>query len=124
MAHINVFQDQKKVILGSKGHTWTGTIDILKKNCQVWSHEGSTFFLKKGPHFGQNSRPGESDPYAPDKVSRGYSMIPPILLACPISVCTYLPVFRSLVFAINFNLNSIASSLTSSPRAPRRRRQQ
>ena len=29
---------------------------------KVWSHEGSTF-LKKGPHFGQNSRPGESDPY-------------------------------------------------------------
>ena len=25
-------------------------------------HKGSTFF-KKGPNFGQNVRPGESDPY-------------------------------------------------------------
>ena len=28
-----------------------------------WSHEGFTFSLQKGPHFGQNSRPVESDPY-------------------------------------------------------------
>ena len=63
MAPRNVFQDQKKVILGSKGHTWTGTIEILTKNCQAWSHEGSTFFKKKGLHFGQKSRPGESDPF-------------------------------------------------------------
>ena len=63
----NVFQGQTKVFLGCKGHTWTGTIEKTKKNHQVWSHEGSTF-KKKGPHFGQNSRPGESDPYV--KVSR------------------------------------------------------
>ena len=50
MAPRNVFQDQKKVILGSKGHTWTGTIEILTKNCQVWSHEGSTFFSSKMDH--------------------------------------------------------------------------
>ena len=58
----NVFQGQTKVFLGCKGHTWAGTIEQSTKNYQVWSHEGSTFF-KKGPHFGQNSRPGESDPY-------------------------------------------------------------
>ena len=57
------FQGQTKGFLGSRGHTWAGTIEKLNKIYQVWSHEGSTF-NKKGPHFGQNSRPGESDPYA------------------------------------------------------------
>ena len=56
------FQGQTKGFLGSRGHTWAGTIEKIKKIYQVWSHEGSTF-NKKGPHFGQNSRPGESDPY-------------------------------------------------------------
>ena len=50
------------MFLGFKGHTWAETIEKLKKDYQVSSHERSTFF-KKGPHFGQNSRPGESDPY-------------------------------------------------------------
>ena len=57
-------QGQTKGFLGSRGHTWTGTIAKSNKDYQVWSHEGSTFF-KKGPHFGQNSRPRESDPYMP-----------------------------------------------------------
>ena len=55
-------QGQTKGVLGCKGHTWAGTIAKSNKDYQVKSHEGSTFF-KKGPHFGQNSRPGESDPY-------------------------------------------------------------
>ena len=57
-----IFQGQPKGFLGCKGHTWAETIEKLKKDYQVSSHEGSTFF-KKGPHFGENSRPGESDPY-------------------------------------------------------------
>ena len=58
-----ISQGQTKVFLGCKGHTWAETIEKSNKNYQVKSHEGSTFF-KKMPHFGQNSRPGESDPYA------------------------------------------------------------
>ena len=50
------------MFLGSKGHNSPGSIEKSKIYNQVWSHEGSTF-KKKGPHFGQNSRPGESDPY-------------------------------------------------------------
>ena len=50
------------MFLGCKGHTWAETIEKSNKNYQVWSHGGSTFF-KKMPHFGQNPRPGESDPY-------------------------------------------------------------
>ena len=57
------FQCETKVFLGSRRHNWAETIEKLKKSYQVWSHEGSTF-KKNGPHFGQNSRPGESDPYA------------------------------------------------------------
>ena len=56
------FQGQAKGFLGSKGHTWAGTIEKSNQNDQVWSHESSTFF-KKVTHFDQNSRPGESDPY-------------------------------------------------------------
>ena len=51
-----------KVFLGCKGHIWAEIIEKSNKNYQVWSHESSTFF-KKMPHFGQNPRPGESDPY-------------------------------------------------------------
>ena len=57
-----IFPRSNERVLGSRGHTGAGTIAKSNKNHQVWSHEGSTFF-KKGPHFGQNSRPGESDPY-------------------------------------------------------------
>ena len=56
------FQGQTKGFLGSRGHTGAGTIAKSNKDYQVWLHEGSTFF-KKGPHFGQNSRRGDSDPY-------------------------------------------------------------
>ena len=45
----------------SKGHNWPRSIEKSSPSYQVWSHEGST--LKKGPHFVQNFRPGESDPY-------------------------------------------------------------
>ena len=55
-------QGQTNGFLGSRGHTGAGTIAKSNKDYQDWLHEGSTFF-KKGPHFGQNSRPGESDPY-------------------------------------------------------------
>ena len=51
------------MFLGCKGHTWAETIEKSNKNYQVWLHKGSTFFFKKMPHFGQNPRPGESDPY-------------------------------------------------------------
>ena len=51
------------MFLGCKGHTWAVTIGKSKKNYQVWSQKGSTFFLNKMPHFGQKPRPGESDPY-------------------------------------------------------------
>ena len=51
------------MFLGCKGHTWAETIEKSNKNYQVWSHESSTFWREKMPHFGQNPRPGESDPY-------------------------------------------------------------
>ena len=58
-------QSRTKGFLGCKRHTWAETIEKSNKNYQVWSHKGSTFFsLKKMPYFGQNPRPGESDPYA------------------------------------------------------------
>ena len=53
---------KRKVFLGCKGNIWAGTIKISTKNYQVWSHKGSTFFLKNMTQFGQNSRPRESDP--------------------------------------------------------------
>ena len=57
-----ICQGQTKGFLGSRRHTWAETIAKSNKNYQVKSHKGSTFF-KKGPHFGQNSHPGKSDPY-------------------------------------------------------------
>ena len=51
-----------KVFLGSKKHNLFRTVEKNSKNQTVLSQECSTFF-KKGPHLGQNSRPGENDPY-------------------------------------------------------------
>ena len=41
-----ICQRQTKGFLGSRGHTWAGTIAKSNKNYQVWSHEGSTFLKK------------------------------------------------------------------------------
>ena len=62
------FQAETKVFLGSRRHNWAETIAKSNKNYQVKSHKGSTFF-KKGPHFGQNSRPEEFDPYLCDSAA-------------------------------------------------------
>ena len=59
---LKIFPRPGQGFLGCKGHNWPGSIEKSKIYHLVWSHEGSTFF-KKGPHLGQNSRPGESDPY-------------------------------------------------------------
>ena len=41
-------QGQVKVFLGSKGHTWPGSIEKSNLSYKVWSHKGPTFFQKKG----------------------------------------------------------------------------
>ena len=39
------------MFLGCKGHTWAVTIEKSKKNYQVWSQKGSTFFLSTKCHI-------------------------------------------------------------------------
>ena len=50
------------MFLGSKGHNWPGSIK-KSKIYNRFSHTKALLFKKKGPHFGQNSCPGECDPY-------------------------------------------------------------
>ena len=58
----NVFRGWVEVFLEcTRPSNEQGSIEQSSLSHQVWSHKGSTF--KKRAHFGQNSRPGESDPY-------------------------------------------------------------
>ena len=58
----NCFCWSNSTFLRCKGHNWNIPIEKINFHFQIWSHKGSTFF-KKRTHFGQNSRPGETDPY-------------------------------------------------------------
>jgi len=56
------FSGSNKGVSGVYGTQLTKIKKKSKISHRVWSREVSTFF-KRVTHFGQNSRPGESDPY-------------------------------------------------------------
>ena len=52
-----------KVFLGCKGQNLFRTVEKTWKKIKPFGHTKALLFFKKGPHLGQNSRPGENDPY-------------------------------------------------------------
>ena len=80
-----IFKGQVKVFLVFPGPKGPGSIEKLNLTYQVWSHKGSTFF-KKGPHFGQNSFPGEYDPNMTNMTKR-FQMVTKHSVDCWLALC-------------------------------------